>query len=413
MRSNSSWHKYYIPLLLFRLVCPSCPNREMSVAASEHRALHQHLPLHANGVSVKNQPSVSTTERWRSTKFRTVHYSPIAPAATVTVIASLQIPLSPPTALPWYTLLILDLHSVLSDTDREKKKEEEPDVKREGGEGMSSTTCVTQWGRRSGNCLLWLNMWLVCASCHTCQAGARTGRMGSWCLWRCTGTRLLRRLSHEPHSDGPPSITPPYIVRCVRDATADVAPSRSPGHVVIHLNGPTTERRAHWLRGGLWENKPPFCTFLSWEYKQSLVTALVLLWANYRNPLLWQYMKHETSFSCRQGRWWQWDSNQGGWQCSHLTADSRTFIINTGKKILAPMQGCSFGSNGWKTFCLVIHSKGAYQVYLLCKEELPCHYISWEKMLLYRYGICFCCQHSLMYTSCSRSNSNIIIIFLK
>ena len=125
--------------------------------------------------------------------------------------------------------------------------------------------------------------------------------------------------------------------------------------------GKTSHRSVHSCRGNT---------------NRTLVTALGLLWANYRNPLLWQYMKRETSFSCRQGRWWQWDSNQGAWQCSRLMTDSRTFITNMGEKIIASTQGCSVGSNGWKKFCFGIHSKGVYKVYLLCKEELPRHYIS-------------------------------------
>lgn len=49
--------------------------------------------------SALKQPSVSTTERWRSTKCCAVHYSltaPAAAAAAATVRASLQIPPSSP-----------------------------------------------------------------------------------------------------------------------------------------------------------------------------------------------------------------------------------------------------------------------------------------------------------------------------
>lgn len=57
MSSNSSWHKYHISLLPFSLGRSSCPNREMSVAASKQAnndtPLHQHLHHDATAVSPK------------------------------------------------------------------------------------------------------------------------------------------------------------------------------------------------------------------------------------------------------------------------------------------------------------------------------------------------------------------------
>lgn len=62
MRFNTSHQRCHISLSLFSRVCPSCPNREMSVAASKQaNALHQHLHRNANTVSAK--PALSKYNR--------------------------------------------------------------------------------------------------------------------------------------------------------------------------------------------------------------------------------------------------------------------------------------------------------------------------------------------------------------
>lgn len=65
MSSNSSWHKYHISLLPFSLGRSSCPNREMSVAASKQAnndtPLHQHL--HHDATAVSPKPAFSKYNR--------------------------------------------------------------------------------------------------------------------------------------------------------------------------------------------------------------------------------------------------------------------------------------------------------------------------------------------------------------
>lgn len=55
--SNSAWHNYHVSQLPISLLCPSCPNKEMSMAASKQAnndtSLHQHLHHDVNTVSPK------------------------------------------------------------------------------------------------------------------------------------------------------------------------------------------------------------------------------------------------------------------------------------------------------------------------------------------------------------------------
>lgn len=115
-RSNTTWHKHHNRLLPFSLVCPSFPNTEMSVLASKPVS-----PLHSISVRIMTlllllfvlkQPSIYTQQWWRRAMFCTVQYSLL-----------LRQPLSAYTwVLAWHTLLILDLYSILSDSDRDEER---------------------------------------------------------------------------------------------------------------------------------------------------------------------------------------------------------------------------------------------------------------------------------------------------
>lgn len=127
--------------------------------------------------------------------------------------------------------------------------------------------------------------------CHTCQAPAwNDGMEHHRLLMPAMLHRSLAAATTESRTTQwrTPSITSPYISGCVRDVSTDVALSSI-------LTG--QEQRDMFTVG----TQATIHHIPAVGITAALVTAVILFWANYRNPLLWQRMNRKTSFSCRQG----------------------------------------------------------------------------------------------------------------